>query len=92
MTQIDFSDKSNAEIIHVMCKMAPSSDIQIAARQEWEKRNIIRENTMLEMTESLVKSTDKMLKISKKVLWTAIIACGLSLVAIICTIAQSYIS
>ena len=90
MTEIDFSDKSNEDIIHVMYKMAPSSDNQIAARQEWEKRKIGREDTMLEMTATLVKATDKMLTISKRALWVSIIACGSSVIAIIYTIAKSY--
>ena len=88
MTQITFSDKSNEEIIQSMCKMAINSDIQIAARQEWEKREIVREGKMLIMTEDLVASTDKMLSISRILLVVSILACLASLVAIIVSIAS----
>jgi len=92
MTQKDFSDKSNEDIIQAMCQRPPSSDIHVDAKQEWERRKIIREDKMLAMTEDLVKLTDKMLMISRRALWVAIIACGLSLFAIIFPIAQEYLS
>jgi hypothetical protein len=92
MKQIDFSDKSNEEIIQSICKTSTSSDIQVEARQEWERRKIIREDKMLAMTEDLVTSTNKMLMISKLALWVAIIACCMSFFAIIFPSLQGYLT
>lgn len=79
----NFSEKTNDELIQLMSKFASHGDIYPAARAEWERRKRKREDEMLSMTKELVDSTNKILTISKRALWAAIIACIISFLAIL---------
>lgn len=78
----DFSKMSDSDVISGMTEFREHRDIYAAYRAEWERRKRIREDQMLSMTEALVDETDKLVILSRRALWIAIIACIVSTLAI----------